>query len=130
MPILENCCMMFTLMLDCSYLTVVYFMAPKHGALILQTLSEFVYHNHGTNGFETLYNYYNNTHIWILVRTVIVNCNNTPYIFCVQYRIILLLLLIIIIIIMILMCLDIFCMYVSLFHMYCVPFYFCMINKQ
>ena len=69
MPILEISSIM--LLLDCSNHIVVHFMALKHGALIIQTLNEFV--SHGTKVFETLIFkviiYYAYLGSWAIVRT-------------------------------------------------------------
>ena len=65
-------------------------MALKHGALIHQIINAFVYHE--TKVFETFYDYHILRipgflgHCWDSL-IFIVNCNNAPYVFCVQYRI-------------------------------------------
>ena len=88
MPILETCSMM--LLLDCSNPIVVDSMALKHGALIHQIINAFVYH--GTRVFETFYVCHILRipgflgHCWDSL-IFIVNCNNAPYVFYVQYRI-------------------------------------------
>ena len=85
---LEICSMM--LLLDCSNPIIVHSMAFKHGALTHQIINAFVYL--GTRVFETFYDY----HILRIPGFLghccdslifIVNCNNAPYDFCVQYRI-------------------------------------------
>ena len=78
------------LLLDCSNPIGVPSMALKHGALIHQIINAFVYH--GTKVFETFYDYHILRilgflgHCWANL-IFIVNCNNAPYVFCVQYRI-------------------------------------------
>ena len=65
-------------------------MTLKHGSLIHQIINAFVYH--GTKVFETFYDYHILRipgflgHCWDSL-IFIVNGNNAPYVFCVQYRI-------------------------------------------
>ena len=88
MPILEICSMM--LLLDCPNPIVVHSMTLKHGALIHKIINAFVYL--GTKVFETFYDYHILRipgflgHCWDSL-IFIVNCNNAPYDFRVQYRI-------------------------------------------